>query len=64
MKINQDTLKTIEKLLHSERHIEVINKYSAIDFESIGINANTSSLFHKLIAASFYATGKKEEALK
>lgn len=64
MKINQDTLKTIEKLLHSERHIEVINKYSAIDFESKGINANTSSLFHKLIAASFNATGQKEEALK
>ncbi len=64
MKINQDTLKTIEKLLHSERHIEVINKYSAIDFESKGINANISSLFHKLIAASFNATGQKKEALK
>jgi predicted O-linked N-acetylglucosamine transferase (SPINDLY family) len=64
MKINQDTLKTIEKLLHSERHIEVINKYSAIDFESKGINANTTSMFHKLIAASFNATGQKEEALK
>lgn len=64
MKINKDTLKTIEKLLHSERHIEVINKYSAIDFESKGINANTTSLFHKLIAASFNATGQKEEALK
>lgn len=64
MKINQETLKTIEKLMKSEKHIEVINKYSAIDFEIKELNASTTSLFHKLIAASLNATGQKEDALK